>query len=525
MHKRALGLSVVLAMSAAFFFRPIPAAANPGLSTQDLTQGPTAPDLASALVGEGVSVSNVTFTGALVAGGTFTGGESIVGFDEGVILSSGAVASVVGPNQSDSITTSNGTAGDPDLASLVGGATTFDAGVLAFDFVPDASTVFFRYVFASDEYNEYVGTGFNDVFGFFVNGTNCAMVNSAPVSINTVNGGNPFGMNASHPELYRNNDPNDPGPAGIDTEMDGLTTVLTCEAPVEANATNSMKLAIADVGDSIIDSNVFIEAASLTTTPPTEAPGAPTDVQAIPGNGTALLTWSPPASEGSSPISGYEASCTADGHPTGTATTQGGTAAQVSPLDNATEYSCTVRAQNDAGFGPASDPVSVTPSDAAGVVLVDPSVGGTLNVDPTTSDLGTSARIDLPAQTTAAAASAPVGDPVIVQASLFGTPGEVDATCGGRRCIGQGLDWSISEPTAFGTIRVTFFEDRSLVLKKLLLVFIVPVYKNGVRIPNCWGRTTPPPQFGACVESRRITHDLGWKITILANGDDPKGRI
>jgi hypothetical protein len=114
---------------------------------------------------------------------------------------------------------------------------------------------------------------------------------------------------------------------------------------------------------------------------------------------------------------------------------------------------------------------------------------------------------------------------VVVSASLFGTPGETDATCGGHKCIGQGLNWSISEPGAFGTIQVTFFESPSLVRHKLLLVFIVPVYKNGVRIPNCWGRTTPPTRFGACVQSRRITPDGGWKVTVLASGNDPKGRI
>ena len=57
--------------------------------------------------------------------------------------------------------------------------------------------------------------------------------------------------------------------------MDGLTTVLLCQAPVLANQTNTMKLAIGDVGDRLYDSNVFIEAGSLTTVPPL---GTPTDV-------------------------------------------------------------------------------------------------------------------------------------------------------------------------------------------------------------------------------------------------------
>ena len=89
--------------------------------------------------------------------------------------------------------------GDADLDALAGeGAITEDAAVLGFTFVPADPIVTFRYVFGSDEYNEFVYQGFNDVFGFFVNGENCATVPdptdpeaTSPVSIDTVNGGNP----------------------------------------------------------------------------------------------------------------------------------------------------------------------------------------------------------------------------------------------------------------------------------------------------------------------------------------------
>ena len=151
-------------------------AATAAISTNDMNSL-TASDLANALVGSGVSVSNATFSGSNVAGGTFAGGASAIGFESGIILSSGAVASVPGPNGSDSTTASNGVAGDADLTALAGFAT-LDAAILEFDFVPNAGTVTFQYVFASEEYNEYVNSQFNDVFGFFVNGTNCATVGS-----------------------------------------------------------------------------------------------------------------------------------------------------------------------------------------------------------------------------------------------------------------------------------------------------------------------------------------------------------
>ncbi len=245
-----------------------------GLSTADFTSGVTASDLVNTLLGGGISPSNVTYTGANVAAGTFAGGTGIIGFESGIILSSGDIANVIGPNVLDNISTVNSTSGDSDLTTLVG-TDTFDASVLEFDFVPVSSPLTFSYVFASDEYNEFVNSEFNDVFAFFVNGTNCALVpgTTDPVSINKINNGNPFGDagSASHPEFYRNNDLQDGG-GSIDTEMDGLTTVLTCTAVVNPNQTNHIKLAIADASDTILDSVVFIKAGSFAVPTPTPSP-------------------------------------------------------------------------------------------------------------------------------------------------------------------------------------------------------------------------------------------------------------
>ena len=153
--------------------------------TTDLAHGVTASDLANSLTGGGLSVSNVTYTGADVAAGTFSGGATPIGFDTGIILSSGDIANVVGPNVEDGITGDNQLPGDTDLTTLAG-ADTFDASVLAFDFVPTTSTISFHYVFASDEYNEFVNDVFNDVFAFYVNGTNCATVGAPPAIVNAV---------------------------------------------------------------------------------------------------------------------------------------------------------------------------------------------------------------------------------------------------------------------------------------------------------------------------------------------------
>ena len=153
-----------------------------------------AAQLAQLLVGSGVTVSNALLMGAAGSAGSFTGGADILGLGAGIVLGSGAVMDVIGPNQSDATTTSWSTPGDSDLDDLIP-QDTHDAAVLEFDFVPDADVIQVRYVFASEEYNEYVNSSYNDVFAFFVNGVNCATVGdpAVPVSINNINNGNPFG--------------------------------------------------------------------------------------------------------------------------------------------------------------------------------------------------------------------------------------------------------------------------------------------------------------------------------------------
>jgi len=250
------------------------------VTVTDLSGPLSADDLAQSLAGAGVRIDDVSYTGAAQAAGRFTGGGagkgSVIGFDSGVVLSTG-VARVGDSNTHDDSTGYSSRTGDVDLDALGAGATE-DTTVLAFDVTPDRDTLYFNYVFASEEYNEYVYEDVSDVFGFFVSrpggkgAENCAVVADGPdadtepdpVSIDTVNGGNPFGSaNAAHPALFRNNDRDDGG--SIAAEPDGFTTVLRCVASVEPHEVNRLKLAIGDVGDGVLDSWVFIQAGSITT--------------------------------------------------------------------------------------------------------------------------------------------------------------------------------------------------------------------------------------------------------------------
>jgi hypothetical protein len=235
---------------------------------RSISEGITPQEMAALLTGGGVEVFDVQYSGAGIASGVFCSAGEIIGIENGILLTSGNVSNVIGPNVSAAAGQNNGFPGDADLDAIIAPNLTFDASVFSFNFIPDSDTVMIRYVFASEEYNEFVNSVFNDVFAFFVNGENFALIpgTMTPVSINNVNNGEaPAGQPANGPcmncQFYRDNaDLSNPP---LNTEMDGLTTVLTLVAPVIAGETNTFKMAIADAGDGVLDSAVFIEARSL----------------------------------------------------------------------------------------------------------------------------------------------------------------------------------------------------------------------------------------------------------------------
>jgi hypothetical protein len=224
------------------------AAAGSANAALIVTPNSSGTDLVNALVGSGVSVSNISYSGASSdASGTFTGGNSIggggLGFDSGVLLTTGTVTCAPGPN------TNSGCTGAGTTTSL------------KFDFTTTSGDLFFNYVFASEEYNEYVGSSFNDTFQLLLDGVNIALVpgGGGVVSINNVN----LGSNSAY---YKNNSP---GP--FDLQYDGLTTMLTASA-TGLVGTHTFQFLIADLGDSILDSGVFIQAGSFSSEQPNSVP-------------------------------------------------------------------------------------------------------------------------------------------------------------------------------------------------------------------------------------------------------------
>lgn len=226
----------------------------------------------NVLVGNGVNASNISYTGSTLSIGKFSNGSSTnIGLDEGVIISTGNIMSAIGPNIAPNKTANMLGGSDPQLAALVPGYSVFDAAAIEFDFIPMSDTLKLDYVFASDEYPEWVGSTYNDIFGFFVSGPNPNGGNysnlkiatipntNLPVTVNNLNNG-PFNTGpCTNCSFYVNNT------NGLTIEYDGFTTVLRACLVVTPCVTYHIKIAVGDVGDHAYDSGIFLKSNSFST--------------------------------------------------------------------------------------------------------------------------------------------------------------------------------------------------------------------------------------------------------------------
>ncbi len=220
-------------------------------------------------------ITGVTYEGNGGQIGTFSNGQTNIGFNTGVIMATGDISLAPGPNDQDGASAGYGSSTpDGDLATLTSGAL-FDKANIEFDFTPTQSPVTFNFVFASEEYCEYVGSQYNDVFGFFISGPgipggqqNIALIpaTNIPVAINNVN-------HTSYSGFYVNNQPASSGnlcgqqPSNSqvvnEIQYDGYTRKFTAVANVQTCQTYHIKLKIADVGDGVWDSAVFLNSGSF----------------------------------------------------------------------------------------------------------------------------------------------------------------------------------------------------------------------------------------------------------------------
>src|SRR5690606_4815114 len=216
-----------------------------------------------------IQVSGFTFPDGTNSWGYFNKNQSNFPLDEGIVLTTGKLSSAPGPNPS---ILSEGPAswiGDQDLEFHVNINNTYNATYIEFDFVPTANTIRFEYVFASEQYL-LTGTAsqcsYTDGFAFLLQDItdytpvqNLALVpnTNTPVTSSTIRGAGGL-CTPSNPQYFDTfNNINSP------IAYNGNTIPLMAEATVIPGHTYHIKMVIADQGNQLYDSAVFLKANSF----------------------------------------------------------------------------------------------------------------------------------------------------------------------------------------------------------------------------------------------------------------------
>ena len=272
-----------------------------------ITPGGTATSIINTLVSNGIVVTNPIINCGAAAYGSYTGnlGAGGIGLSNGgIIITTGSAAGADGPNNS----TLSGIAVvgydyvDPQLTTQPGAGTpppSFDNCRLEFDITPICNSFNISFVFGSEEYPEWVTGAYNDGFGIFVSGPNplggnytnynmARLPNGQLVSIDNVN------SNLNSGYFNTNN-------TGV-MQYDGYTDGLTAQLSVIPCSTYHIKIIIADAGDEVYDSGIFLGAGSfscstpalaITSSPPTICAGSSTTLTASTAASGGTYLWSP----------------------------------------------------------------------------------------------------------------------------------------------------------------------------------------------------------------------------------------
>lgn len=258
----------------------------------------TAAQMAARLEGPGVTFSNAEIPAANNSDaadmyGLFSNGIAGAGLmiDSGAALSTGRISEMFTSNSAANASIGGTTTySDPDLTAIEAGATR-NVAVMTMDvtLAPYVTGIRMRYQFGSDEYPDYAGSTFNDLFAILVSGPgitgneNIALTPSGGrTDVNTVNygirgcaadsgsfsaldsgsyirNGHTTSVNGSTGRLNCN-PATQPGPFPVTMEWNGLTTALTAERTgLTSGATYQLKIAVADVLDQQYDSGAVFE--------------------------------------------------------------------------------------------------------------------------------------------------------------------------------------------------------------------------------------------------------------------------
>lgn len=233
-----------------------------GMTAQQMVQ--------NVLIGNGVSASNITFSGNATQIGTFNATGSNIALPTGIVMSSGDVTTLIpggnpstdfptGPGDAMILATAQSVTTNPAAASI---SSTQDAAVLEFDFVPLGDTVRFRFVFGSEEYTSWINTQYNDAFGFYLTGPNPLGPNYINTNLALVPGTNlPITISTIHPTLNSQYYIGTP----VGHAFNGITVPIEIVFPVVCGESYHFKFGVADCSDGILDTGVFLEGGSFTS--------------------------------------------------------------------------------------------------------------------------------------------------------------------------------------------------------------------------------------------------------------------
>jgi len=213
---------------------------------------------------EDVNIDNIEFIGNKNSLGLFKNRCPYFPLNKGIIISTGDVWDVVGPNNQSNSGNYHYFDGDLELEKLANGKT-FDATIIEFDFTANTDSVSFDYIFASEEYPEYVNKGLNDVFAFFIsdsahqNKYNIAQCNNSPITVNNLNSSvnNNFFISNEEFVLGKSNC------LSYSIQFDGLSVKLSTGLRIVPYQKYHFKICISDVGDGYFDSAIFLRANSF----------------------------------------------------------------------------------------------------------------------------------------------------------------------------------------------------------------------------------------------------------------------
>ena len=228
----------------------------------------------NVFLGQGVQIVDIKYDGESKSVGYFTNGKTAVNIDRGILMTTGESAVASLPNNSGGTQTvsSDQTYFDQELSDAINSTLLYDICRYEITFIPFSDSVRFNYVFASEEYPEFICSQYNDAFGFFISGANpeggnyvsknIALVpnTTEPVSINNIHPYKDESCKAKNEQYYNTNPVSSPT-----MTYDAYLDVFVASARVIPCTEYTIKLVIADVVDDVYDSAVFLEAKSFST--------------------------------------------------------------------------------------------------------------------------------------------------------------------------------------------------------------------------------------------------------------------